>query len=265
MPAAEAPKKKEEYVQWLVERTSLRAEVLREMTVEKLKVIYRDIKEKKKPNPLPSNWRRFNKASLQELYEEQVAPWYKVDLKKEKEYRSWTRDRLIVELENYVFEVNESGEGATPSQAQVEDPVPTCQKCMIKMLVRHNRATGEPFYGCANFPRCRECMSLSYGGVPAGVMQRQQLVSKEAKTWKGYPSTKGVVLDTNEEMDGSGIRRAVRSTATSEASWDALSTGSEMPSPTGATLSPVALTVAEKQLVKELRKVEKSAKPSETP
>lgn len=36
----------------------------------------------------------------------------------------------------------------------------TCPDCGSKMVLRHNRATGEPFYGCGSFPACRHTMSV---------------------------------------------------------------------------------------------------------
>lgn len=33
--------------------------------------------------------------------------------------------------------------------------VPLCPQCNQPMVIRHNRATKEPFYGCSDFPRCR--------------------------------------------------------------------------------------------------------------
>lgn len=40
---------------------------------------------------------------------------------------------------------------------------PTCPKCGGPMVLRRNRTTGEPFWGCKQFPKCRG--TLPYNGA----------------------------------------------------------------------------------------------------
>ena len=37
---------------------------------------------------------------------------------------------------------------------------PTCPECGGAMVVRHNKETDEPFYGCSFFPECRGTRSI---------------------------------------------------------------------------------------------------------
>lgn len=38
---------------------------------------------------------------------------------------------------------------------------PTCATCGIKMIARKSKIKGEQFFGCANFPRCRNTLTIS--------------------------------------------------------------------------------------------------------
>ena len=38
---------------------------------------------------------------------------------------------------------------------------PTCPSCGIKLLERAARRTGDPFWGCVNYPRCRYTQSMT--------------------------------------------------------------------------------------------------------
>jgi ssDNA-binding Zn-finger/Zn-ribbon topoisomerase 1 len=56
-----------------------------------------------------------------------------------------------------------------PQSSQAVEP-PICPKCGVTMVVRTaGRGTrkGSQFYGCPNFPRCREAVPIS-GAIPAG-------------------------------------------------------------------------------------------------
>jgi restriction system protein len=37
---------------------------------------------------------------------------------------------------------------------------PTCANCGVKMVERTSRESGNPFWGCANFPRCRHTLTM---------------------------------------------------------------------------------------------------------
>jgi hypothetical protein len=55
-----------------------------------------------------------------------------------------------VELEEFV-------ECKVRSRDYTSEYVPQCDECGNRMITRTNSATGEPFWGCCTFPRCR-CM-----------------------------------------------------------------------------------------------------------
>jgi len=42
------------------------------------------------------------------------------------------------------------------------DKIPVCPKCGKKMVVRFNHDTGEPFFGCSDFPSCRGTRNVEY-------------------------------------------------------------------------------------------------------
>ena len=37
----------------------------------------------------------------------------------------------------------------------------TCSQCNNAMIIRNNRNTGEEFYGCSSYPRCKNTMKIS--------------------------------------------------------------------------------------------------------
>jgi restriction system protein len=41
---------------------------------------------------------------------------------------------------------------------------PTCASCGIKMVERNRRADGTPFWGCANYPRCKASLTMRMPG-----------------------------------------------------------------------------------------------------
>lgn len=189
-----APKKKEEFVETLSQLTTISPTVLGSMSVEKLRVIYQTARPQPVAKPL-ANWRRFAKSELQQLYVEKAKPWYGIPME-DMEYLKWGRDRMIIELMNYVEEVKDE-------MPQLDaDPLgpPTCPKCSVKMVERINRQTREPFWGCLTFPLCRETFSK---------------VKDPAENPVGYPqpasgsNAKSTVIDGNG-MDGTAVKRAVR-------------------------------------------------------
>jgi hypothetical protein len=46
----------------------------------------------------------------------------------------------------------------TPGSSSPERPI--CPKCGIPLIVKRNDKTGQPFYACNNFPKCRETRSI---------------------------------------------------------------------------------------------------------
>lgn len=50
-----------------------------------------------------------------------------------------------------------------PTSEVKTDPVPVCPKCGVPMVLRttkHGANVGKQFYGCVNFPKCREIMPM---------------------------------------------------------------------------------------------------------
>lgn len=43
-----------------------------------------------------------------------------------------------------------------------ESDFPACPQCGKQMTLRHNGKTGEPFFGCSDFPRCRATRDIQY-------------------------------------------------------------------------------------------------------
>ncbi len=49
----------------------------------------------------------------------------------------------------------------TPRHANPRGHTPTCPACAGAMVVRHNRRTREPFWGCARYPQCKGTATAS--------------------------------------------------------------------------------------------------------
>ncbi len=39
---------------------------------------------------------------------------------------------------------------------------PLCPQCGKQMVLRHNKQSGEPFFGCSDYPRCRDTRDIKY-------------------------------------------------------------------------------------------------------
>ena len=239
VPKNKSQWRKEDYETALVEKTSLDAQTLRTLTVERLKYIHNSMKPKV-VRTLPSNWKRFSKAALMELYVEKIQP-------KDKEYLRMTKDHLIVELEMFVAEE----EIESPGGKTMAPLVPQCPECAVAMVERRNRVDGGKFYGCAMFPRCRVTMPMTYHGQPTAVIQNMQPPKH------GY---KGVFQDGGEEMNGDVVKRAIRTPVPSLSEWDKVSQGSSMISPADSPVASVPVTAEEKALIKELRQSQQPEK-----
>lgn len=48
------------------------------------------------------------------------------------------------------------------ASALPESDYPTCPLCGNLMVLRHNGTTGDPFFGCSEFPRCRATRDVEY-------------------------------------------------------------------------------------------------------
>ena len=128
-----APKKKGDFVEALKKVTSLDQRELEKMGVEKLRLLYRSVQPQKVASPLPANWKKFNRAALQELYLDKVVAWEGAGAEGHG-YLHWSRDRLIVELENYVTEVK--AEAQQMKQNTGSSTSPTCPECNLAMVER---------------------------------------------------------------------------------------------------------------------------------
>jgi restriction system protein len=54
--------------------------------------------------------------------------------------------------------------GSAPTSVRSAATVPRCPTCsslMVKRVAQKGRGTGEPFWGCSNFPRCRAVRSIT--------------------------------------------------------------------------------------------------------
>ena len=63
-------------------------------------------------------------------------------------------DYAAEELKKYLNQADES-----KKVSKVNESVPVCPKCQIEMVVRKTRRgmnKGQKFYGCVNYPRCKQ-------------------------------------------------------------------------------------------------------------
>lgn len=193
------PKAKADFIQELTQLTSLSPAVMEEMTVEKLRLIYKSVKPVTK-KVFPANWKRFNKAALLDLFLEHSLP-------SDKSYLEWDRDRTVAELEYLQSELQQE------TVVERDPNAPLCPSCQVPMMPRVNRASLEKFWGRMAFPMRKGTMAWTYAGKSA------------AKAQAYHQGQKTVQFDSNEEMDGRAARRAQRVPVPSEAgeSWDAVS------------------------------------------
>lgn len=183
---------------------------------------------------LPSNWRKFTKPALQELYVEKVIPWLGGEME-EHQYLHWNRDHLIVELENYIQDVKANG-AVTKMEEEDEKEKATCPNCKLGMVPRKNRLTGEWFFGCQAFPTCRGTLSLSQA-------EQQKMLRSQAKAKAKMTQKKAIPVET-EEMNGPPLSRAVRTPVPDQVSWEAVSS---VPSSVGD------LSQEELEMIQQLR------------
>ena len=77
--------------------------------------------------------------------------------------RAYTSQEIMSRLEQYL---NNDLSVSAPSQAQEGqvDSTPLCPKCGIPMVLRtasQGNYKGQQFYGCPNYPRCREVLPVT--------------------------------------------------------------------------------------------------------
>ena len=135
---------------------------------------------------------------------------------------AWNKDRLIVELTQYVADVELGEDG---SEKECAPLVPDCPTCGIQMIEKTNRMDGSTFFGCIRYPICKSTLPYTINKQPTAVMMKAQ-EDKEKKQYQDWlkkrGSLKNAVLDGGEEMDGDVRRRAVR-TSQSRASMSGYS------------------------------------------
>jgi len=89
--------------------------------------------------------------------------------------RQYSQQQLIDQLKPYLLKhkpvhpENDGAELVTPNETTAEKQaasVPNCPKCGIPMVLRvatRGKQKGEHFYGCTNYPQCRELISIPPG------------------------------------------------------------------------------------------------------
>ena len=76
--------------------------------------------------------------------------------------RSYNAREIASVLMPYIDVV--AAPGAIPYASVANSGQPTCPKCGVAMVQRtanRGQGAGKPFYGCPNFPRCRETAAMS--------------------------------------------------------------------------------------------------------
>lgn len=218
-----APKTKQELIAALMERTTIDHKFLQELPVERLRLLHQATKPRV-VRPLPANWRRFKKAELEKIYTDTVVPFLQMGAEPEEVRAKWNRDHFVMEISNYAMMLQE--EQGLVMEADPEGP-PACPKCSVAMVERRNRTTGDKFWGCLLYPRCRETRpGADQAGYP-----RQPGRGSGSRGPSPVPQLKHVNIDGNENMDGDMRRRAIRTPVPSEtnASWSVMEeAGKEM-------------------------------------
>jgi restriction system protein len=49
---------------------------------------------------------------------------------------------------------------ASAAVVEMESAIPACPKCSVAMVKRSNRATGQQFWGCPSYPKCRGTIAI---------------------------------------------------------------------------------------------------------
>jgi predicted RNA-binding Zn-ribbon protein involved in translation (DUF1610 family) len=86
----------------------------------------------------------------------------------------YTREEVISQIK--LFLPSPKSPEASPSQEDVPQPqatlsksdeaLPMCPKCGVPMVLRvasQGKQKGNQFYGCPNFPKCRQILPINYG------------------------------------------------------------------------------------------------------
>ena len=67
----------------------------------------------------------------------------------------------------------------------LNDP-PKCPTCDIPMIIRENRLTKDPFFGCLRYPYCKSTLPYKYDNRPTkeaqDEMQRQEMLEQKKKS-----------------------------------------------------------------------------------
>ena len=174
--------------------------VLEDLAMERLHLIHDAIKPQK-VRVMPSNWKRFSKAEMAQLYREKIQPLTQ-------EFLTFTKPRMIAELEMYVQETEEEMDRNGVLQTALGPPM--CVRCKIPMIERVNRVTRAPFWGCLAFPTCRETMAMEYHGRPAAEIQMEFNPDLKVDGSAAGSDRKMKQADDKEVMDGATLVRAVR-------------------------------------------------------
>ena len=146
-----APKLKDEYVSAIMTRTPVSQDVLKSLTTDRLKEVWRAVKPAKAVKVLPANWKKFDLQSLKDLYADTCLEFY--GLPDDGHWLRYRKSQLIVELEMYQGD-KQKEEEENPTTDWGRESNPLCPRCGIPMLERVNRLTQQPFYGCMLYTSC---------------------------------------------------------------------------------------------------------------
>ncbi|CAL1168448.1 unnamed protein product [Cladocopium goreaui] len=170
----------------LVESIALRCKVskpdLGVHGVERLREIWRVVKPVK-VRLMPAGWKKMDLQELKDLYEELVVPYY--DRPSDQHWARMRRGQLVTELEMY--EADRKAEMADQGGVieDLNDP-PKCPTCDIPMIIRENRLTKDPFFGCLRYPYCKSTLPYKYDNRPTkeaqDEMQRQEMLEQKKKS-----------------------------------------------------------------------------------
>jgi len=98
--------------------------------------------------------RRDRDAFVDQVFEDAKLPLVRV-----RASRTYNPHEIVSSIEPYL--VPSSVHQRSPAEP-IEDGKPQCPKCGVPMVLRHatqGKHAGRPFFGCPNYPRCRELVS----------------------------------------------------------------------------------------------------------
>jgi len=101
------------------------------------------------------------KTKARDEFVEKVYRDAKFPLVRIKTKASYTAEEITLALGTYI-----EGKQPTGAVTATESPAVLCPKCQIPMTIRTARNSGEKFYGCSNYPNCRETAKIEVTSAP---------------------------------------------------------------------------------------------------